>query len=108
MISNATMQHLAIVTTGDTIDKVYVDTKSSYEVGAPQIGDIFSQLGVAFAFDVASILRKDSLELTDADRRLIPPRSRRIRTGTCWSRMAPTRWWKRRVCSKASRIRSSC
>jgi L-asparaginase len=71
MADNATMQHLAIVTTGGTIDKVYFDAKSDYEVGAPQIGDILSQLGVAFAFDVASILRKDSLELTDADRRLI-------------------------------------
>jgi L-asparaginase len=65
------MQHLAIVTTGGTIDKVYFDAKSDYEVGAPQIGEILSQLGVTFAFDVAAILRKDSLELTDADRRLI-------------------------------------
>jgi hypothetical protein len=39
---------------------------------------------VAFAFDVASILRQGSLELTDADHRLIPPRSKRIHTGTCW------------------------
>jgi L-asparaginase len=71
MTHSATMQHLAIVTTGGTIDKVYFDAKSDYEVGAPQIGDILSQLGVAFVFDVAAILRKDSLELTDADRRLI-------------------------------------
>jgi L-asparaginase/Glu-tRNA(Gln) amidotransferase subunit D len=42
MTSNATMQHLAIVTTGGTIDKVYFDAKSDYEVGAPQIGDILS------------------------------------------------------------------
>jgi hypothetical protein len=108
MISNATMQHLPIVTTGGTIDKVYVDAKSNYEVGAPQIGDIPSQLGGAFVFDVAAILRKDSLELTGADRRLIPPRSSRFRTGTCWSRTEPARWWKRRACSKASRKRSSC
>ncbi len=65
------MQHLAIVTTGGTIDKIYFDAKSDYQIGAPQIGEILAQLGVAFEFDVASILRKDSLEMTDADRRLI-------------------------------------
>jgi hypothetical protein len=95
MTSNATMQHLAIVTTGGTIDRVYFDAKSDYDVGASQIGDILSQLGGAFAFDVASIRRKDSLELTAADHRLIPPRSRCIRTGTCWRPMAWTRWWRR-------------
>ena len=62
------MQHLTVVTTGGTIDKIYFDAKSEYEVGAPQIGDILTQLGVAFEFDVVPILRKDSLEITDADR----------------------------------------
>ena len=65
------MQYLSIITTGGTIDKIYFDAKSDYQIGAPQIGDILTQLGVAFPFDVASILRKDSLEMTDADRQLI-------------------------------------
>ncbi|GAB3027293.1 MULTISPECIES: asparaginase domain-containing protein [Oleiagrimonas] len=65
------MQHLTIVTTGGTIDKIYFDAKSDYQIGAPQIGDILGQLGVGFRFDVVSILRKDSLDMTDDDRQLI-------------------------------------
>ncbi|MGH8145960.1 MAG: asparaginase domain-containing protein [Rhodanobacteraceae bacterium] len=62
------MQHLTVITTGGTIDKVYFDAKSDYQIGAPQIGAILSQLGVAFEFEVVPVLRKDSLDLTDADR----------------------------------------
>lgn len=65
------MQQLTIVTTGGTIDKIYFDDKSEYQIGAPYIGDILNQLGVAFAFDVIPILRKDSLHITDDDRELI-------------------------------------
>ena len=65
------MQHLTIVTTGGTIDKIYFDAKSDYQIGAPQIGEILTQLGVDFRFEVISILRKDSLDMTDEDRRLI-------------------------------------
>ena len=65
------MQHLTIVTTGGTIDKVYFDDKSEYQIGAPQIGEILAQLGVAFTFDVIPILRKDSLHITPEDRELI-------------------------------------
>ena len=65
------MQRLTIVTTGGTIDKIYFDDKSEYQIGAPQIGEILRQLGVAFEFDVIPILRKDSLHLTAEDRELI-------------------------------------
>ncbi|MGH8116791.1 MAG: asparaginase domain-containing protein [Rhodanobacteraceae bacterium] len=65
------MQHLAVITTGGTIDKVYFDAKSDYQVGAPQIGVILARLGVAFEFEVVPLLRKDSLEMTDADRAAI-------------------------------------
>ena len=65
------MQRLTIVTTGGTIDKIYFDDKSDFKIGAPQIGEILEQLGVDFAFEVLSILRKDSLHLTDEDRALI-------------------------------------
>ena len=65
------MQHLTVITTGGTIDKVYFDAKSDYQIGAPQIGEILTQLGVAFEFDVVPVLRKDSLEMTDADRAAI-------------------------------------
>ncbi len=65
------MQDLLVVTTGGTIDKVYFDDKSDYQVGEPQIGRILEQLGVAFEFRVIPIIRKDSLHIDDADRELL-------------------------------------
>ncbi len=66
-----TMDQLLIVTTGGTIDKVYFDDKSDFQVGDPQIGGILRELGVAFAFNVIPIIRKDSLHITAADRELL-------------------------------------
>src|SRR5690554_2909337 len=65
------MEELLIVTTGGTIDKVYFDDKSDFQVGEPQIGQILQELGVAFRFRVIPILRKDSLHISDADRELV-------------------------------------
>jgi len=65
------MQELLIITTGGTIDKMYFDDKSDFQVGEPQIGRMLEDLGVAFGFQIIPILRKDSLHLTDADRALI-------------------------------------
>jgi len=65
------MQHLTIVATGGTIDKIYFDDKSTFQIGAPQIGEILEALGVAFEFEVVPVLRKDSLHIDDSDRRLI-------------------------------------
>jgi len=62
------MQHLTIVTTGGTIDKIYFDDKSTFQIGAPQIGEILEALGVAFTFEVMPVLRKDSLHIDDSDR----------------------------------------
>ena len=65
------MDELLIVTTGGTIDKIYFDDKSDYQIGDPQIGMILRELGVIFRFTVIPILRKDSLHITDADRELV-------------------------------------
>ena len=65
------MEDLLIVTTGGTIDKVYFDAKSDYQVGEPQIGKILDDLGVAFRFHVIPLLRKDSLFINEADRQLM-------------------------------------
>ena len=62
------MDHLTIVTTGGTIDKIYFDDKSQFQIGAPQIGEILEALGVAFTFEVLPVLRMDSLHMTDDDR----------------------------------------
>jgi L-asparaginase len=65
------MDQLLIVTTGGTIDKVYFDDKSDYQVGEPQIGRILEELGVAFRFRVIPIMRKDSLHIETTDRELL-------------------------------------
>ena len=65
------MEQLCIVTTGGTIDKIYFDDKSDFQIGEPQIGRILDELGVAFRYSVIPILRKDSLHITEADRELV-------------------------------------
>lgn len=65
------MEDLLIVTTGGTIDKIYFDDKSDFQVGEPQIGRILQELGVAFRFTVIPIIRKDSLHITTQDRELL-------------------------------------
>jgi|SRR6056297_787412 len=66
--------HPHVITTGGTIDKIYFDAKSDYQVGEPVIGDLLRQMGVAFEFTVESAMRKDSLDMTEADRDLIRDR----------------------------------
>ncbi|HET7396239.1 MAG TPA: asparaginase domain-containing protein [Gammaproteobacteria bacterium] len=65
------MEPMRIFTTGGTIDKIYFDAKSEYEVGEPQIGDILRETGVGFPFQITSLMRKDSLDMTEADRTAI-------------------------------------
>jgi L-asparaginase len=62
---------IQIFTVGGTIDKEYFDQKSRYEVGEPKIVDIFREANVTFRFQLESIMKKDSLEMTEADRELI-------------------------------------
>ena len=65
------MNRLLIVTTGGTIDKIYFDDKSDYQIGEPQIGQILNHLQVGFEFEVKAVMRKDSLHITEADRHTI-------------------------------------
>lgn len=62
------MNKLLIVTTGGTIDKIYFDDLSDYQIGEPQIGQILDHMHVAFEFEVKAMMRKDSLDFTDEDR----------------------------------------
>ncbi len=62
---------IKIYTVGGTIDKVYFDRKSTYEVGESNIGEILTEANVNLEYEIASILHKDSLDMTDEDRRLI-------------------------------------
>ncbi|MEM7259511.1 MAG: asparaginase domain-containing protein [Pseudomonadota bacterium] len=60
-----------IVTTGGTIDKIYFDAKSDYQIGDPVIGKLLQRMGVVVDYEVHALMRKDSLELTDIDRHTI-------------------------------------
>ena len=60
-----------IFTTGGTIDKVYFDALSEYQIGATALPDILSENNVFVSHRVTQLMRKDSLELNDADRRAI-------------------------------------
>ena len=62
---------IEIFTTGGTIDKLYFDAKSSFEVGAPQIPELLEAANLTLELKVTPLLRKDSLELTPADRAAI-------------------------------------
>jgi len=62
---------LEIFTTGGTIDKVYFDSKSTFEVGEPQIVEVLREANLTVDYQVTSLMRKDSLELTDEDRATI-------------------------------------
>lgn len=66
--------HLQIFATGGTLDKVYYDALSDYRIGEPVATDILEEGRVDFTFTVASLIKKDSLELTDADRALVRAR----------------------------------
>ena len=65
---------IRIITTGGTIDKIYFDAKNEFQVGEPQIDALLQEANVSFDHVVEPVLRKDSLELTDDDRRLIAER----------------------------------
>ena len=62
------MENLLIVTTGGTIDKIYFDDLSHYQIGDPQIGEILHSMQVGFEFEVTALMRKDSLHVSDNDR----------------------------------------
>ncbi len=62
---------IRFVSTGGTIDKIYFDALSQFEVGESQVQHILSEALVQFDYGIEPLLQKDSLELTAADRRKI-------------------------------------
>lgn len=71
MIKEIKYMKIKIFTTGGTIDKVYFDQKSEYQVGDPQANGVLERANVVLDYQVESIIRKDSLDFTDEDRELI-------------------------------------
>ncbi|MFT5138648.1 MAG: L-asparaginase [Lysobacterales bacterium] len=65
------IDHLLIITTGGTIDKIYFDDMSDYQIGEPQIADTLRAMKVGFSLEVKALMRKDSLHVTEEDRQRI-------------------------------------
>lgn len=63
--------HIHILTTGGTFDKIYHDALSEFTIGEPMAAEILTEAGVNLSYSVDSLLKKDSLEFTDADRQLL-------------------------------------
>jgi L-asparaginase len=70
-VTGASADVILVVTTGGTIDKVYFDAKSEFEVGRSMVGDLLREAHVHVPFETLEVMRKDSLDLTDADREAI-------------------------------------
>ncbi len=60
--------HIRFITTGGTIDKVYFDDLSQFEIGESVVQHVLSEGLVEFEYDVVSLMQKDSLEMDDEDR----------------------------------------
>jgi L-asparaginase len=68
-------QPILVLTTGGTIDKNYFDALSEYQIVDSGIPDLLKQARVALPYRVEEVCRKDSLELTAADRAEIARRA---------------------------------
>ena len=59
---------IKILCTGGTIDKVYFDALSEFKIGNPQISPILQEANAILNYEVVSLLKKDSLEISNTDR----------------------------------------
>ncbi|HEA52274.1 hypothetical protein LCGC14_1345520 [marine sediment metagenome] len=62
---------IRIFTTGGTIDKVYFDANSEFEIGESLVPELLAESNIHKGYRLQGLLRKDSLEMTDEDRGLI-------------------------------------
>ena len=68
------MIKVRILTTGGTIDKVYFDAQSAYQIGDPQIVEMLRNVNATTPVHVEALFRKDSFDFTDEDRAVIRER----------------------------------
>ena len=54
---------IQIFTTGGTIDKVYFDANSQFEVGHSLLPELLSESNIHEGYRLRELLRKDSLEM---------------------------------------------
>ena len=64
---------IIFITTGGTIDKTYSKNIGTYnfDISNPTINFILKNVEPNFEYEVVSVLKKDSLDITDEDRQLI-------------------------------------
>jgi len=62
---------ITILTTGGTIDKVYFDANSDFEIGDSLLPELLSEANIHDGYSLRELVRKDSLELSDDDRNLV-------------------------------------
>lgn len=62
---------ILVLTTGGTIDKLYFDALSEYQVGESVTARLLELGRVNHPFRLVELMRKDSLDLDDADRAAI-------------------------------------
>jgi L-asparaginase len=62
---------IVVITTGGTIDKTYFDALSAYQVGESVVHRLLEIGRVAYPFQIVELFRKDSLDLSEADREVI-------------------------------------
>ena len=70
------MNSILVLTTGGTIDKAYFDALSEYQIVDSGIPDLLKEARVALPFRVVELMRKDSLEMSEADLALIASAAR--------------------------------
>lgn len=59
------------ISTGGTIDKVYFDRQSEFQIGEPQIVEALREANVTLEYRLTCLMRKDSLDMNDDDRERI-------------------------------------
>ena len=62
---------IEIFTTGGTIDKVYFDANSEFEIGDSPVAELLAESNILDGFSVTGLMRKDSLEMKDEDREAV-------------------------------------
>lgn len=62
---------VAVLTTGGTIDKVYFDARSEFAIGDSVVLELLKEAHVDAPHRLVEVMRKDSLEMNEADRQAI-------------------------------------
>ena len=62
---------ISILTTGGTIDKVYFDAKSEFEIGDSMLPELLAEANIHDGYSLREVMRKDSLDMNEDDREAV-------------------------------------